>query len=670
MKALHFLVFLILGLFIFSGSSEAEDEPATKTEEQEPVMMKEVVVTATRYEEETVTVPASVSVITEEDIANSTAQDIPSILMREAGIYVVDIGGNRRQYRVDRAGFGETASSNTLALVDGRRINNPDLSATDWWMIPLDRVERIEIIRGSRGSVLYGDNATNAVINIITKEGEEFKAGLLGAGGSWDTITTNAYVSGTHKDFSYSVSGKLYNTDGYRENSQIKSEDLGLNLGYLFGERAKLSLSGGYHKDDTGLPGALRLSDLQAGIPRTGTVNPDDFAKTKDNYVQLNPELFFFQNSLFKTPLSYRKRDTSQFATFVGGEFEGNTEIKSVTAYPQFVIKEPISRFDNNLTVGFDYYKADEDILNETLFFGFTDIGEFKLERKNYGFYIHDEFYPMKALSLSAGLRHDKVEYKFFPTTPGTPDKTEYDETPFTAGINYNFYKDSYAYFSFSEGFRYPLLDELFSFFTNTISTDLVPQTSDNFELGIRHHFTKSLYADLNFFRLDTKNEIFFNSSTYANENLDGETRRDGVEMLLGFDYKKVSLRGTYTYRDTEIRGGANSGNEVPAVPKHQATFDAVWYPIERVTFALNGVYVGSRYLESDFENEFPKQDDFVVFNVKLKYNWKKITAFLDVNNLFDEEYAAYGVVATFPEEPAFFPSPEINFLIGLRYDY
>jgi iron complex outermembrane receptor protein len=445
---------------------------------------------------------------------------------------------------------------------------------------------------------------------------------------------------------------------------------LGLNLGYLFGERAKVSLSGGYHKDDAGLPGALRLSELQAGIPPTDSVHPDDFANTEDDYVQLNPELFFFQSSVFKTPLSYRKRETVQFATFVGGDFEGNTEIKSVTASPQFVIKEPISGFDNNLTFGFDYYNADEDIFNETLFFGFTDFGEFELEKKNYAFYIHDEFFPMKDLSLSAGLRYDKVEYKFYPTAPGTPDHKKYDENPFTAGINYNFYKDSYAYFSFSEGFRYPLLDELFSFFTNTISTDLVPQTSDNYELGIRHHFTKNLYADLNLFRLDTKNEIFFNSSTFANENLDAETRRDGVEILLGFNYKNVSLRGTYTYRDTELRGGANSGNEVPAVPKHQATFDAVWYPIERVTFALNGIYVGSRYLESDFENKYPKQDDYVVVNAKLQYNWNKITAFLDVNNLFDEEYAAYGVVATFPEEPAFFPSPEINFLFGIRYDY
>ena len=670
MKAHHFFLFLVLGPFIISGFAEAEDEPGAKSEEAESVMMKEVVVTATRYEEETVTVPASVSVITEEDIANSTAQDIPSILRREAGIYVVDIAGNRRTYRVDRAGFGETASSNTLALVDGRRINNPDLSGTDWWLIPLDRVERIEIIRGSRGSVLYGDNATNAVINIVTKEGDQFRAGILGAAGSWDTITSNAYASGTHKNLSYAVSGKVYDTDGYRQNSQINSDDLGLNLGYLFGESAKVTLSGGYHKDESGLPGALRLSDLRAGIPPTGTVKPNDFANLKDNYIQLNPELFFFQNSLFKTPLSYRKRDTLQFATFVGGQFEGNTEIKSVTASPQFVIKEPISRFDNNLTFGFDYYNAEEDIVNESLYFGSLTFGQFELEKRNYAFYVHDDFYPLKTLSLSAGLRHDEVEYKFFPTTPGTPDRTEYDETPFTAGINYNFYKDSYAYFSFSEGFRYPLLDELFSFFTNTINTGLVPQTSDNFELGIRHTFAKGLYGSVNFFRLDTKNEIFFNLNTFANENLDAETRRDGVELLLGYDYRNVSLRGTYTYRDTEIRGGRNSGKEVPGVPKHQATFDAVWYPTEPITFALNGIYVGKRFLESDFANAFPQQDDYIVVNAKLKYTYKKLTAFLDVNNIFDEEYAAYGVVATFPTEPAFFPSPEINFLFGVRYDY
>ena len=667
MREVRFVAFLVMGLFLFSCLVEAAEEETSEVKESEPVTMKEVVVTATRYTEEVATLPTNVTVITEEDIAKSTAKDVPSLLRTQVGINVMDITGNRRTYRVDIRGFGETANLNTLVLVDGRRANQPDLSGADWALIPLDRIKKIEIVRGSRASVLYGDNATGGVINIITKEGDAFKAGIKGAVGSFDTISTDAYVSGTHKDLSYALSGSLYDTEGYRDNSDLYSEDLGLNLAYLLGDMAKVHLNSGYHKDETRLPGGLRLSDFLAGIPRTGTTKPNDFANTQDSYVQLTPELFFFQDSRFKLPLSYRKRNTFAFASFSGGNFGGDTEIKTAIASPQVVIKEPISNFDNNLTLGVDYSKAEEDIANKSLFFGTTTVGIFELEKKNYGYYIHDEFFPVSALALSGGYRRDKVEYTF---SPSTPDRTNFDEHLFTAGINYNFYRDSYLYFSFSDGFRYPVLDELFSFFTNTINTGLFPQTSDNYEIGVRHHFTETLYANLNFFRLDTKNEIFFNPTTFANENLDGETRRDGVEIALGALFKTVNLSGSYTYTDPEIRGGQFSGKVIPNVPKHQATLNAVWVPVERFTFSLNGFYVGKRFFESDFANAFPKQDDFVVFNCKLSYNRNKWTAFLDVNNIFNEKYSEFGVIATFPTEPAFFPSPEINFLFGVRYDY
>ncbi|MEE9610910.1 MAG: hypothetical protein V3W19_06640, partial [Desulfatiglandales bacterium] len=77
MKKKHFTLFVILGLLVFSGLAQAADEATPETKESEPVM-KEVVVTATRYEEEISSVPANVTVITEEDIAKSTAKDIPS----------------------------------------------------------------------------------------------------------------------------------------------------------------------------------------------------------------------------------------------------------------------------------------------------------------------------------------------------------------------------------------------------------------------------------------------------------------------------------------------------------------------------------------------------------------------------------------------------------------
>ncbi len=659
----------ILGALLFSMTALAED---TDTAKGKPTMMKQIVVTATRYEEATESVPANVTVITEEDIANSTARDVPTILQKEVGLHVYDVTGNGRAYRVDRSGFGETAALNTLALVDGRRVNNPDLSGADWMLTPLDRVRRIEIVRGSRGSVLFGDNATDSVINIITKVGDRrFMAGLKAAGGSYSTIDTNVYVSGTNKGLSYALSGSFYESDGYRDNSETDARDIGLNLDYALGDAGGISFRSGHHEDDTNLPGALRQSDLEAGVPPEGTVNPLDFANTDEGYVQLNSEIYLLPDSYFKAPLVYRKREVEQFASFVGGEFEGNTEIESATASPQFVIKEPVAGFNNNLTLGFDYYYADEGIINRSEFFGVTSVARrFDLEKKNYGFYIHDEFYPLNKLALSAGYRYDRVDYQFSPVISGTPDHKDYSENPFTAGINYQFYEHSYVYASYAEGFRYPVLDEIFSFFTNTINADLGPQTSDDYEIGIRHYFADNLYANVNFFRIDTKDEIFFNPLTFRNENLDANTRRDGIEVALGFDFNALSISGTYTYRDAEIRDGVFSGKKVPNVPKHQASLGVVWNPLPRFSVALNGVYVGKRYFESDYANAFPKQDDYTVINTKLSYNWKKVTLFLDVNNLFDEEYSAYGVLATRPVEPAFYPSPDRNFLAGIRYDY
>jgi iron complex outermembrane receptor protein len=640
--------------------------------ESPTIELQAVVVTATRYEETAQTVPANVTVITEQDIADSTARDIPGVLKKEVGLHVYDIASNGQNYRVDRSGFGETAGLNTLVLVNGRRLNNPDLSGADWTLIPLDRVARIEVVRGARGSVLYGDNATDSVINIITKQGdgEKLNFGVEIAGGSYGTQNPSAYVSGYQNGLAYAITGRYLESDGYRDNSDTWQKDVGLSLDYSFTEAANVGLSAGYHEDHAGLPGALRESDLEAGANRRDSTNPLDFVDNQDHYVQLNPEIYFLKNSYFKAPLSYRNTKLESFASFVGGEFRANTDIDYATVSPQFVVQEPMAGYDNTLTLGFDYYSADEAISNSSLFFGSVNVGQFDLKKKNYGIYLHDEFFPSDRLALSGGYRWDQVNYEFSPTKPGTKNEADYDVGVFTTGVNYRFLDRSYVYLSFAQGFRYPVLDEIFSFFTNTINVDLVPQTSNNYEIGVRHSFTGNVYANLNLFRVDTNNEIFFNPVTFNNENLAGKTRRDGIEISAGYDLENLSISGTYTYRNAEIRRGAYSGNQVPNVPRHQASVDLVWRPLQGLTLALNGSLVGQRYLESDYANAFAKQGEYEVFNIKLKYNWKRYTAFLDLNNIFDEKYSAYGVLSTFPNEPAFYPSPEFNVLAGLRFDY
>jgi iron complex outermembrane receptor protein len=424
----------------------------------------------------------------------------------------------------------------------------------------------------------------------------------------------------------------------------------------------KVSLSGGYHEDDTGNPGALKQSDLEAGIPRTGTINPDDFADIEDYYIKLKPEVFFLENSLFQFDLSYRERKSLFFSSFfAGASFEADTDIETVIASPQLIFKEQLFGFDNNLILGFDFTNAEEDIVNTIT--GFPT-SEFTLEKENYGFYIHDEFYFTDNLSVSGGYRCDKADYKF--KNSSTTDKADLDENPYTAGVNYNFYKSSYLYFSFSHSFRYPVFEEFFNFTSNTFNTDLIPQTSDDYEFGVRHNFSESFYATANIFRIDTDDEIFLNPDTFSNENLDGKTRRDGIEILLVKDFKNISLTGSYTYTDAEVKNGRFAGNQVPAVPEHKATAEAVFSPVDGFTIAINGYYIGERFFESDFANDKPKQDHYIVLNTKLKYTWEKYTAFLDINNFLDEEYSEFGVLGGSPVEPAFYPSPEINFLVGV----
>ena len=660
---------VILIALVLPGSIQAEDE---KKNELSDTTLEEVVVTATRQAEKISSVPANVSVITENDIKNSTARDIPDLLRTQAGIQVNDIAGNQRNYTVDLRGFGETATLNTLVLVDGRRVNQPDLSGSDWTLLSLNRIERIEIIRGGRGSVLYGDNAGGGVINIITKEGKEFKTDAEVAAGSYGTFRGSASTGGSSNNLTFDISGSYLNSDGYRDNGETEAGDVGADLGYFVGDRMKIKLSGGYHKDDTGLPGAIKKSEFEQGISRTDTLHPDDYADVEDYYVKLAPELYFLNDSLFRIDLSYRDRSSLFFSSFSGGTYEGDTGIETFAVSPQFVFKEKIYGFNNSLTFGLDFENAAEDITNTTMYLGYPDVGMFELEKENYGFYVHDEISLLDNLAISGGYRYDKAKFKF---KPSTPDSAEMSENLYTAGINYNFYKKSYAYFSFSHSFRYPVLDELFNFYTNTIKTDLVPQTSDDYELGVRHYFTPSLFANVNLFFIDTKDEILYDPASGffgANVNLDGKTRRNGVEVVLSKVYENMTLSGSYTYTDAEIKGGSYDGSKFPNVPKHKASVNTLFSLGYGVTLNVNGYWVGERPFVSDFKNAFDDQDDYFVLNTKLKYRWKNLTAFLNVNNLTNEEYSEYGVLSTFssPWEEAFYPSPKINFLAGISAEF
>src|SRR5437773_6538221 len=126
-----------------------------------------VVVTATRFPERRLDAPVGMTIIGAQEIARDTARTLPELLSHLGGVHVRDNSGPP-DMQIDLRGFGITGDQNTLVLLDGVRLNENDLSSTKLSAIPLQSIERIEILPGG-SAVLFGGGTTGGTINIITK---------------------------------------------------------------------------------------------------------------------------------------------------------------------------------------------------------------------------------------------------------------------------------------------------------------------------------------------------------------------------------------------------------------------------------------------------------------------------------------------------------------------
>lgn len=659
---------MAMGMIFFTAMALCGGLPATVRAQQPAgqsttVVMGEVVVTASRQAEEVTRVPAHVTVITAADIQRTTAQNVPEVLRSLAGVNAIDISGNQRNYNIDLRGYGESAPLNILLLVDGRRINLPDLSGPDWNLIPLERIERIEVIRGSRGNLLYGDNATSGVINIITKEGRDLEGQLSASYGSYDTFRGSASAGGAQGPIAIDLSTSYLDSKGYRDNSDSDTKDVGLNLRIDPTDKMRLHFSSGYHYDDVRNPGALLQSELDSGTRRTATTHPLDFDKTKDYYVKAGLELDMLTDDTFKLETSFRRRDKSSYGTYSGGYwFDADTQSDIVTVSPQMIFRSDFDQVANTIILGIDHTQAEQDYDSTS---GFGPIRA-SLEKKNTGYFIYDELRIGDHWGLSGGYRYDRATFKY---DPADVRKNTMDEEIVSVGINYAFKDNSHLYASFNRGFRYPVLDEQFVYATSSVNTALKPENSDNYEVGGLLELVPGLAFRLSLFRTKTHDQIFYNPATYSNENMDGKVIRQGIETGVTWSVKSLRLGAGYTYTDTEFDGGPYDGQEVPFVPRNRATAFINYEIIHGLTIGLDGIYIGSSYRISDYGNDFPKADSYTVINAKAQYQWRWVTFFVDLNNLFNEKYSAYSGLSYLDVdlyEAGYYPSPEFNILAGV----
>ena len=178
----------------------------------------------------TIITGASTTVITAQEIERSPGQTLQDVLAREPGIQVRSLFGRSTapRPRSTCAASAPPRTSNTLVLVNGRRLNDIDIAGVDFSAIPQNSIERIEITRGNRGAVLYGDGAVGGVINIVTKNARR-PAAVGARAGELRLVQLRRRQSlgqsARAGPFAASVHANAIRSDGYRQNNKLRQQN-------------------------------------------------------------------------------------------------------------------------------------------------------------------------------------------------------------------------------------------------------------------------------------------------------------------------------------------------------------------------------------------------------------------------------------------------------------
>ena len=199
----------------------------------------------------------AISVITGEDIKRSGATSIPEALRLAPGVEVARIDGNK--WSIGIRGFGSRLSRSVLVLIDGRTVYTPLFSGTYWEVQDtlMDDIDRIEVIRGPGGTI-WGPNAVNGVINVITKDAHDTQGMLASVGGgNEEQGFANFRYGGGTEDFAYRVYGKAFtrgpesHTDG-RNFDDWRAAQTGMRLDWAGRHQDKFTLQGDLYDEEAG----------------------------------------------------------------------------------------------------------------------------------------------------------------------------------------------------------------------------------------------------------------------------------------------------------------------------------------------------------------------------------------------------------------------------------
>lgn len=612
-----------------------------------------ITVTAQRVPTDGRTLPVSISVITAEDIAASSARTMQDLLSTQAGIHLVNTSSSSDNAIVDLRGFGITGASNTLIMIDGVKQNTNDLSAPNLGVVPLDQVERVEIVRGS-GSVQYGGGTTGGVINIITRKDfakEPVTARATATFGSYGLRQYDAAVALNNQKVGVDAYIQSLHSDGYREHSGESREGGGGGITFRH-DNGSIRLYGNTTTQKLDLPGPRLINpttgENQFESDPRGAKNKIDNVKTTSTTFGLQVEQQLGVGTLY-ADASTREKKLNGLSYDGFGDTLRDQKLEENLASLRYRL--PING-GHSIVFGADAQEA-KTTSNQNAYYDFTP-SKWQSRQHQYGLFADGQIRATDSTYVTLGVRRqyasDKLE-----VISGSGEESDkgHHLTAWQLGVRQDLAAGFGLYGKVGRSFRLPNADEALS-----VQSPLAPQTSTDKELGVTWA-SDSSSARLSWFRYDLTNEIQYNPladgmwgpGTGANTNLD-PTRRQGIELEGHHKLtSSLTLDANLTWMEAQFRSGTYagvdlSGKTVPLAPKWLANAGVTWRPTDAFLWNVSAQYVGKSRMDNDQANQFDTQlDAYVLFNTKVAYKFtRNIEGAFGINNLLDRKYATYGI--------------------------
>ncbi len=585
------------------------------------VELEPVIVTASRTAQTVDETLAPVTVITRDDIERSQARSIQDLLRGVPGVSFSNNGGAGKNTSLFLRG---AESDHVLVLIDGMRVGSATTGTTSFQHIPLQQIERIEIVRGPRSS-LYGSEAIGGVIQIFTRKGGgELSSFAAVGGGSYRTFDGAAGVSGGGKQSWFNVSGNFIETDGF---NACTGKPFPGGAGCFTNEPDKdgyRNLSGSARVG--GRIGDLLEVDLRA-LRTLGRTRFDGGFQNEASFVQqvLGGTVKLSPGESWQMTLSGgRSQDESNNAKDSVFSSSFDTVRDSISLQNDMALAD-----DHLLTVGADF--RDDKVAGTTAYS--------ELSRNNTGVFAQ---YLGTVRALDTQLS-------------GRWDDDEAFGARFTGGISVGWAVSTQDRLiaSYGTAYKAPTFNELY--FPGFGNSALKPEKSRSMELEFRHQVGRSHWT-ANVYETRIHNLISFDASISAPNNIE-EARIRGLELGLTTEVRGWQVASNVTILDPQNHGGNNSqGNLLPRRARKSARVqaDRGFGP-----WALGATirYADKRY---DDLNNSRQLAQYTTLDLRGEYRiCEHLRLQVRGENLFNQRY----------ETASFFTQPGRSGYITLRFD-